>query len=62
MFTESVRIVVVGCSFSACCSGSTLHDSVFGLWLRPPGNCPVVDLYSLSVTLPPLSYTITILS
>ena len=30
----------------------TLNDSVSGSWLHPPGNRPVVDLYSLSFTLP----------
>ena len=30
----------------------TLKDSVSGSWLHPPGNHPVVDLYSLSFTLP----------
>ena len=69
MFTESVRI---GCSFLACCGGSAKYqhvwyftdpyDSVSGLWLCPPGNRSVVDLYSLLVTLPVLSYTVTVLS
>ena len=70
MFTELVRI---GYSFPACCGGlakksnmsdisPTLRDSVSRLWLRPPGNCPVLDLYGLSVALPILSYTVTVLS
>ena len=37
----------------------TLHNSVSGLWLLPPGNHPIVDRYGLSVTLPVLSYTVT---
>ena len=37
------------------------HNSVSRPWLRPPGNCPVVDLYGLSVTLPFLSYTVSVL-
>ena len=64
MFTESVRI---GCGFPAKYQilfgiSPTLHDSVSGLCLCPPGNHPVMDLYSLSVTLPVLSYTVTVLS
>ena len=40
----------------------TLPDFASGLWLQPPGNCPVLDIYGLSVTLPVLSYTVTVLS
>ena len=40
----------------------THPESVSGPWLRHPGNRPVMDLYSLSVTLPALFYTVTILS
>ena len=70
MFTESVR---VGYSFPACCLligkisnmfdiSPTLHNSVATLWLCPPGNRPVMDLYGLSLKLPILSYTVIILS
>ena len=40
----------------------TLLDSVSRLWLRPPGNHPVIDLYGLSDTPSILCYTVTILS
>ena len=40
----------------------TLHESVSGPWLCPPGNPPVVDLYGMSVTLPVWFYTDTVLS
>ena len=70
MFTESVR---VGYIFTACRSGSakksnmfdispTLHDSVSGLWLHSPRNHPVKDFCGLSVTLPVLSFNVTVLS
>ena len=40
----------------------SLHNSASGPWLRSPGNQPVIDLYSLSDTLPALSNIVTILS
>ena len=40
----------------------THPKSVSGPWLRPPGKRPVADLYSLSDTLPILSYTVTVFS
>ena len=40
----------------------SLHDSVTGHWLRPPGNCPVLDLCGLSVALHVLPPTVTVLS
>ena len=65
---QSLESVRMGCIFYACPGGSpkisnmfdislTLPDSVSGPWLHPPGNCPVVGLYSLLDILPVLSYT-----
>ena len=68
MFTESVRIgcssrlVVVDWQKYMFDISPNLHNSVSGPWLSPHGNRPVVDLYGLLVTLPVMSYTITILS
>ena len=69
MSTELVRI---GCSFSGLSRwignisnmfdiSPTLQDFVSGLWLHPPGNRPILDLYGLSVTLHLLSCTVTVL-
>ena len=70
MFTEPVRVVY---SFPACRGGLakksnifdislTLNNSVSGLWHHTPENHPVVNIYGLSLTLPVLSYTVTVLS
>ena len=73
MFTESVGI---GCSFPACCGGLAkyqtclifhqpsmiLYPGAAQLWLCSLGNRPLMELYSLSVTLSVLSYTAAILS
>ena len=47
MFTALVR---VSCSFVFDIS-HILHNSASRLWLRTPGNSPVVDLYGSWVTL-----------
>ena len=55
MFTESVKI---NCSFLACRISKithmfdislSFHNSVSGPSLHPPGKCPVMDLYHLSI-------------
>ena len=68
MLTESVRVSYIFLTVDRKISNMlhispTLHHSVSGLWFRPPGNCPVVDLlvYGLSVTHPVLSCTFTVL-
>ena len=57
MFTELARILAYP---GGSANYQTLHGSVSRLWLRPPESHTVVDLYSLSVILPILSFTVTI--
>ena len=38
------------------------HDFVSELWLCPPGNCPVISLYGLSMLVPSCLEELAVLS